>query len=139
MQRARFVSHQGQQILFIDLSQLHEADEVIGVIDDARAIIDRQPEKSLAILTFVQGTKVDDRISEAMKDFAARNNPYVAASAVVGLSTVQRVVFEAVRMFTGRDIHAFDSLPPAKDWLVRQLHERRAPDEAERTEAVGTE
>lgn len=145
MQRARFVTHQGQPILFIDLSNLDGDDEILGVIADARAIIDQQPEDSLAILTFVQGARVSDRVSEAMKAFAAKNNPYVVTSAVVGLSTMQRMLFEAVRMLTGRDIRAFDSLPPAKDWLVRTYRERRPADEAgtaeptEPTEAVGTE
>lgn len=123
MERTRFITHKGERVLYVDFSNLQDKDEILTTIEQAKPIIAQQPEHSLLVLTCVQDTRSDGPVSQAMKEFAAHNKPYVKASAVVGVSTVQRVILEAVRLFARRDLHAFESLPAAKEWLVEQARQ----------------
>ena len=53
-----------------------------------------------------------------MKDFAAKNSPYIKGSAVVGVEGIQMVLLQTVIFATRREIKVFSSLDAAKDWLV---------------------
>ena len=123
MERVRFITHRSRDILFIDYSELQDTEEILRTIQQAKEIIAQQPENSVRVLTYVRDAKSDARVTQAMKEFAAHNKPYVCASAVVGMSPVHRIIFEAVRLFTKREIHAFDDLTPAKEWLTQQSTE----------------
>jgi hypothetical protein len=56
-----------------------------------------------------------------MKEFTKHNKPYVKASAVVGISGIKKIIFHAVMLFSGRKIHACDTLEQAKDWLATSV------------------
>lgn len=62
----------------------------------------------------------DTDITEAFKRFTAGNKPYVKAGAVVGVSGLKKIVYNAVMKFTGRDIIALDDLEMAKDYLAQK-------------------
>jgi len=47
-----------------------------------------------------------------------RNKPYVVAAAVVGVTGLKQIIYNAVMKFSGRKLTAFDSLAEAKDWLT---------------------
>jgi hypothetical protein len=53
-----------------------------------------------------------------MKDFTTHNKPYVKAAAIIGISGIKKIIFEAVMMFSRRKIHIFNDMTEAKDWLV---------------------
>ncbi len=120
MSRTRFIEHKGKRILFLDFSNVLDPDDGLRYIEEARAIVARQPERSLRTLVYVAGARFDARISRALKEFAMHNKPFVIASAVVGLSGLHRVVLNAVTTFTRRHIPTFPTLDAAKDWLVEQ-------------------
>jgi hypothetical protein len=54
-----------------------------------------------------------------MKEFAAHNKPYVKASTVVGITGLKKIIYDAVLMFSKRNISTFDSIDPAKEWLAQ--------------------
>jgi flavodoxin len=119
MERVRFIDHKGKKILHLDFAGC-KADEVIPVIEQARTTIAAQPPKSVYTLTDVTDTRYNTEISDAMKEFVAHNKPYVAAAAVVGVTGLKQIILNAVMKFSGRRLHAFDSLAEAKDWLAGQ-------------------
>jgi len=119
MERVRFIDHQGKKILHLDFSHCKAA-EVLQVIDQAKAVIVTQPPKSVMTLTDVTGTGFNSDVSESMKAFVNHNKPYVAAAAVVGVTGLKQIIFNAVVRFSGRKLSAFDTLDRAKDWLAAQ-------------------
>jgi hypothetical protein len=129
MERARFISHRGQRILFADYSELKDPDQIIATIDAVRALVAQEPGRSLLVLTYVEGATTAPAVTQAFKELAAHNKPYVLASALVGMTPMQRVIFEAVRIFAKRDIHSFDTLVAAKDWLVQQVYLRKSEEQ----------
>ena len=119
MERIQFIQHQGKQILHLDFTHAN-ADEVLQLIRDAKSVIAAQPAKSLRTLTDVTNMKFNTEAAEAMKTFAHHNKPYVTAAAVVGITGLKQIIYNAVVRFSGRNLVAFDSAAQAKDWLVNQ-------------------
>jgi hypothetical protein len=121
MERVRIVTHRGTRIVFQDFSNVLTPEEGLHAIEEARAFVERQP-KGVLVLTDVTGSTFDQRVVDALKDLAEHHKPFVAASAIVGLSPIQRVVYATVVKLTGRVIRPFTSVEEAQDWLVDQQH-----------------
>lgn len=56
----------------------------------------------------------------AIKEFAAKNTPFIKASEVVGVDGMKSVLQTAVAMQNRRDIAAFPTRGEAMDWLIAQ-------------------
>jgi hypothetical protein len=119
MERVQFIQHKGKKILHINFANC-KAEEVLTVIDQAKAIIRTQAQQSVFTLTDVTNTAFNSTVSDAIKEFVVHNKPYVVASAVVGVTGLKQIIYNAVMKFSGRTLTAFDSLTEAKDWLAKR-------------------
>ena len=117
MERVQFVQHNGKEILLLDFSRCTVTD-ALALIDEAAAAIRTRPQQSLLTLTDVTDMRFDDKLSQRMKEFTAINKPYVKAAAVVGVTGLKKILFDAVMVFSKRKIHAFDNRETAKAWLI---------------------
>ena len=118
--RVRFADHQGRRILVTDLSGL-TPDQSPAVLDEARQLVATLPkERSLLSLLVVRKMRFDPETIDVMKKIGRDNEPWVIATAVVGLTAIGRVVARVVSTFSGRRYAAFESEEQAKEWLVRQ-------------------
>lgn len=117
--RIKFIEHKGKKILHLDFSNAH-ADEVLQIIQAAKSVIAAQPAGSIRTLTDVTDIRFDKAATEAMKEFASHNKPYVTAAAVVGVTGLKQIIYNAVVKFSGRNLVAFDSGGQARDWLADQ-------------------
>ncbi len=119
MERINFIQHQGKQLLHLDLRDARAA-EVIKLCRDAMPVIADQPVRSLRTLTDVTNMTFNTEASETLKEFTKHNKPYVIAGAVVGVTGLKKIIYNAVLRFSGRNIVAFETLDEAKNWLVTQ-------------------
>lgn len=117
--RIKFIEYKGKRILHLDFTHAR-ADEVIQIIGKAKGVISAQPERSILTLTDVTDIQFNSAAADAMKQFAHHNKPYVSAAAVVGVTGLKQIIYNAVVRFTGRNLVAFDSSSQAKDWLAAQ-------------------
>ncbi len=115
--KVKFIEHEGKSILYLDFSRCR-ADEVLKAIARARTVVARQPERSLLTLTNVTDARFDDAVTRELKELTAHNRPYVRAAAVVGVTGIKRIIFEAVIAFSQRKISTFDTVDSAKQWLA---------------------
>jgi hypothetical protein len=115
--RCRFVIHKGKQIYLIDIEGL-TPDQVVAQIPVAAKDIRAQPLGSVRTLVHVKGVKLEERMNNDLKELAAGNKPYVTVSAISGLSSLQRVVLNTVKIVTRRDFHLFDEKEKALDFLA---------------------
>jgi len=118
MDHVNFMEYKGTRILYLDFSG--DPVVIIDSINAARKIIDREPEKSLNVLTDVSNSKWNHTVSEHLKEFTKTNTPHIKHSAVVGVTGLKRVVLRAVKAVTGRDFVLFDKKEDAMDWLASQ-------------------
>lgn len=119
MQRIRTLQHMGKEILVLDYGGLG-ADEYPSVANQAMALIATKPRGSVLTVTVVTGTRFSVGTAEVIKRYATQNRPFVKASAVVGMSALQRIIFTAVRPFLADNLATFDTVPEALAWLVQQ-------------------
>ena len=118
--RTRFIEHRGCAILLYDFAGVDDVAHGLRIVEAARPKIRGQPPKSVRTLVTVKDSKFDTRIAKAVQELARHNKPFVLASAIVGLSGLQRVILTAVMRATGRTFATFDTVEQAKDWLVAQ-------------------
>ena len=121
MASTTFIEHKGVRIAFLDFAHVENTADAIAAIEEAGRIVQAEPFRSVRTLTYVEGSRFNGEVLEAVKHLAVNNRPYVIAGAVVGLSGLQKVVYTTVMRFSKRSIPAFASLEAAKDWLVAQV------------------
>jgi hypothetical protein len=117
MKRVAFIYHKGKEILYLNFADC-KVEEAVPIIEEAKKVISARPEHSLLTLTDVSNMRFDEKVSQEMKAFTVHNKPYVVAAAVVGVTGIKKILFEAVLLFSRRKLHTFDTIEQAKDWLA---------------------
>lgn len=114
--------YKGKKIFCLDVSglQLNEKAEYKKLVDIAREEITKYPPKTALVITNVSNTGFDTEVAAIMGEYAAHNTPYVKASAVVGVSEVQKIVLAAIKAITGREFYIVNSMEEAQEWLIQQ-------------------
>jgi hypothetical protein len=115
--RVKFITHQNREILLLDFSNT-QPQEVLQAIDDAKRLISTRPEHSVLTLTNVTNARFNEAVGDGLKAFTAHNKPYVKAGAVVGVTGLKRIIFNAVVTFSRRNLETFDDVEQAKHWLA---------------------
>jgi hypothetical protein len=118
--RVRFVEHKGKRVLFHDLSNISDPRDAFPAVAQSKAIVAQQPPKSLLTLTYVQGSRFNREIIDALKDLVVHNGPYVRHGVIVGLAGLQKVVYVTLTQLTGRRLPTFATVDEGLDWLVAQ-------------------
>jgi hypothetical protein len=120
MERTRFIDHKGKQVLLLDYAGARDPEEAVREIHNSMRFVARQPKGSLLVMTLVREARYNAAVLQAMKELAAHNAPYVKASAVVGMSGLHRIAYQAVILFSKRNIKTFDAESEALEWLATQ-------------------
>lgn len=118
MDRVRHETYQGKRLVVVDGTDA-SADEYADILHQGAAAIAREPEGSVLLATVVTRTRYGAGTAERLKAYSKAIRPYVKASAVVGLSPLQRVIFNTIRPFLHASVHDFPTLAEAREWLVR--------------------
>jgi hypothetical protein len=122
MDRVRFLTHQGKQILFIDVTNC-AAEEVIELLTEVQRIVTAQPPKSALTLSDLTGAQFSRAAVTRMKEVAVFDRPYVKRAAFVGAQSLPKVFYEALKTFSQREFLKFKTREAAMDWLVREENE----------------
>jgi hypothetical protein len=120
MAGVQFIRHQDIEVLYLDFSYSKSKEEILHIIEETKALISSRPPLSVFTLTNIIEAYFDADINQALKGLAAHNRPYVKAGAVVGLTTLQKIVYNSVLFFSKRQLEVCDDLESAKSWLVGQ-------------------
>jgi hypothetical protein len=118
MPRTQLINHKGKNIFHMDFTNLQKVDDINSVINESIAHIRTKPFSSLYCLTNISGMFFSNEIKDIFQNFVKGNKPYIKASAVVGLSGLQQIIYNGLMKITGRDIKSFSTIDEAKDWLI---------------------
>ena len=116
--RVRFIEHRGRRVLFINYSHCDVA-MLKAVAEEGHRAIAREAPNSVLTLNDVTGTTFDKESVAVLQAKVAANAPYVRRAAVIGISGLQRLIYEGVQAFTKRRLHLFESRQEALDWLTQ--------------------
>jgi hypothetical protein len=117
MARTQTILFKGKQIYLMDFSNIKNSQEISTIINEATKHIRNQPLASVFTLTNLEGMHFNNEIRELFHDFIKGNKPFVKAGAVIGLSSLQQLIYNGLMKMTGRDIKSFSDIDNAKTWL----------------------
>jgi hypothetical protein len=117
--RLQRVEHKGKEILVADFSNL-VADALPAALRQVAIRIAAEPPASVRLITYTEGARFGIGTVEEVKLYSSTIRPALKASAVVGLSPLQKVVYMAAKPFLHSTVTPFESFEAAKDWLARQ-------------------
>jgi len=117
--RLKKITHRGCTILFTDYSNFITFDEWKVLLDEELSLMPNEPLGSVLALAVFTGSRFSASVFSAIKELAVHNKPYIRASALVGLSSLQQGVFlKGIERTADRSFGLFDSVDEAKDWLA---------------------
>lgn len=114
-ERIRTIEH---GIVYLDFSNRTDPEPDMRLIEEAHRLIAAQSLGQALVLTDVSSSKFNQRTIEVLRDFVEANRPYVRASALVGLSSITRIIFRAVTALTRREIRACETRAEAIAYLL---------------------
>jgi hypothetical protein len=117
MERVRIETFRGKRLVIVDGTDV-AADQYPAVLRAGSLTIAQEPFGSVRLATVVAGARYGRGAAENIKAYSAAIKPYLKASAVVGLSPLQQVIFWAVKPFAHRTITSFATLDEAREWLA---------------------
>ena len=117
MDRAKFVEHKGHQIFSMDCTDA-SLNEMNQIIEECAREVRKKPEKSVFTLIVAGGSAFTGETIFRLKELARDNAPYVKASAIVGVTGLYKVVFNAVSLFSKRRFYLFDTVDEAMNFLA---------------------
>ena len=117
-ERLRFITHQGKQILLIDLSHCSTA-EVENIFRAVPNLVTTRPRGSVLILSDFTGASFDQEAVRIMKETAVFDKPYVKKSAWTGAKSLPQAFVDDLISFSRRDFTIFKTREAALAWLVK--------------------
>ena len=119
MDRIRFITHGGKQVLLIDASDC-TTEELLEVMEETRRQVTAQPRNSVLTLSDLAGGEFRRDAITRMKEVAVFDRPYVKRAAIVGAESLPNVFYEALKTFSRREFPRFNTREEAMNWLVRE-------------------
>ena len=117
--RIRFITHQGKQILLVDLSNCSSA-EVEKVVREVPEVVTTRPRGSVLILTDFTRASLGHEAIRVIEGNAVFDKPYVKKSALVGTERLPEVFVKEMKSFSRREFSAFETREEAFAWLAKE-------------------
>ncbi|HLA84451.1 MAG TPA: hypothetical protein VJL29_06630 [Thermoguttaceae bacterium] len=120
--KSHWMVYQGKQILYCDYANfaLDQFEAFKTELDSAVAVITREPEKSLLALTDIRRSVASPAVVDMFKTAAIVTAKHIRKQAVVGVSGMKKILFDAVIHISKQPARAFGDLEleKAQKWLV---------------------
>jgi hypothetical protein len=115
--RIRFITHQGKQILLVDLSHCSAA-EVEKVVRELPEVVATHPRGSVLIFSDFTAASFDAEAIRVMQETAVFDKPYIRKTAWVGAEDFPEEFSKSLSSFSRREFPAFKTRDEALAWLV---------------------
>lgn len=111
-----------KEIITVDFSNtdLENKDFIKELTIQGTETIKKYPEKSALVLTKMANMRFDKELINIFIQYASNNKPYVKASAIVGVTGLQKIAFDTIQKISQRDFKTFSDEQTALDWLLAQ-------------------
>ncbi len=115
--RIRFFSHEGKEILLVDLSNCKpsEVEQIARKVPD---YVTARPRNSVLLLADFTGTSFDRNAIWTMKESAVFDKPYIKKTAWIGAEKFPEEFKNELKHFARRDFPVFTTREEALEWLM---------------------
>ncbi len=115
---ASWIEHRGRQVIFFDYRDQRTDQELIATLEAGSAMMQPLPAPALLYNDF-EGSVIGSAFMRRVKQVGRNNRKLIGRSALIGISGVKTVFFNAYLRATGeRDTRAFRTRQEALDFLV---------------------
>jgi SpoIIAA-like len=116
--RIQFITHQGKQILTVDLSHC-SAERIEKIVREVPEVVSTRPLGSVLIFSDFTGAKFNEEAVRVMKESAVFDKPYIKKTAWVGAAHIPHELVETLKRYSGREFPTFKNREEALAWLVK--------------------
>ena len=102
MKRVEEFTQEGRSFVYIDLSNIKTAAELLETTEEIKPIIAKYPPESLYTVTNIADFNVDSEKKDILTAYLSHNKPYVKFSAVIGMDGVKKIMTDLAFKITGR-------------------------------------
>lgn len=120
---ARFIEHKGKMIYYVDYTNIKTNEEFLTTIKQTNAFREKvkaEGKKNLLMLVDFSGSFVYGEVLEEIKKAGKHTKELTAREAVVGITGGKKILLRIVQTITQMNLHVFDTIEEAKDWLVSE-------------------
>jgi len=118
MERIETFEHNGKQIIYFNLSDIKNNDELNDVIQKAKETISRCQHNSVYTVTNISRIAFDTKTKEIAADWMAFNKPYVVNAAFFGVTGVRKIMMNAVFAMSNRtNTKLFHDMEQSLAWI----------------------
>ena len=118
MERIRYITHHGAQVLRVDFTHCHAA-ESEAIVLAIPGFVTSKPPGSVLLLVDFTGALLSHEAIRAMQQIAITNKPYVKRSAWIGTATLPESLRRELSDYSRREFPTFPTLVDALEWLVK--------------------
>ncbi|HLA84450.1 MAG TPA: STAS/SEC14 domain-containing protein [Thermoguttaceae bacterium] len=122
--KSHWIEYQGKQLLYCDYTGfgLRNFEAFKTELDGVMALVTQEPEGSVLALADVRRIVASPAVVAAFKKVAIASAKHVRKQAVVGVTGVKRILYDAVMRVSKQTARAFgdSELEEAKKWLVEE-------------------
>jgi hypothetical protein len=120
MKQPEIIFHKGKTILYLDFANMKNKDEIMKLESDGANYIRKQPFNSVLTLTNMENMFFNNELKKYFEEMVKGNAPYVKAGAVIGMTGLISVMYNAFVSVTGRNIKSLKSKEEALDYLTEK-------------------
>lgn len=118
MKKPELINYKGKTIVHLDFSNMKDKNEIMKLEKEGSDYICSQPLSSVYTLTNMEDMFFNNETKKFFEDIARKNGPHVKAGAVVGMSGLISIMYNAFVTMTGRNIKSFRTKEDALEYLA---------------------
>jgi len=118
MKIPEIITYKGKTIVYLNFSNMKDQREIMKLEGEISTYIRSQPLNSVYTLTNMEGMFFNNEIKKYFEEVAKGNAPYVKAGAVIGLTGLISIMYNAFVTVTGRNIKSFKNKDEALEYLT---------------------
>jgi len=122
--KSRWITYRGKRILYSDYSNfgLRDFEALKAEVDAVVTLLRQQPEGAALALTDVRRSVASPQAVALLKDAAFVTTKHLHKQAVLGVTGMKKILFDAVIRVSGQPARGFGDLEEeeAKKWLVEE-------------------
>lgn len=117
-ERLGWIEHGDERVLMVDYSGMASHD-IVAFASEVGSVYAGLPESGARVLVITSGATADAQALDALKAAVMRLKGKEVRAACIGVRGLQRLLLNALNLFTSVQFVPFDTREEALDWLVR--------------------
>jgi hypothetical protein len=118
MRKPEIINYKGKIIIYLDFTNMKDKGEIMRLEQEGSDWIRSQSLNSIYTLTNMEGMFFNNELKKWFEEIVKLNAPYVRAGAVIGMTGLISIMYNAFVRVTGRNIKMCRSREEALEYLA---------------------